>query len=161
MNAITPFEAGMLLENDFFEFQRVYENMRHALRRRKGILEKYGRQDTAGYERLVEALNTTRGNRSAENFSALSIALNSKMTLYTQQIKAEKRFTERIKEKYGVDLTPDDTREVMRRMNLYMKTKEGRLKYKEDASSLWDTAVTSVSDNMTRAQFMKMVGDLL
>lgn len=161
MNAVTPFEAGMLLENDFFEFQRVYENMRHALRRRKGILEKYGRQDTAGYERLVEVLNTTRGNRRAENFSALSIALNSKMTLYTEQLKAEKRFAAKIEEKYGVKLDPDDMREVMRRMNMFLKTKEGRLKYKEDASSVWDSAVASLSWEMSRAEFMKMMGDLL
>ena len=155
-DAVTPYEAEMLLRGNSADFKRIYENMRHTLRRRKATLEKYGRQDTAGYERLKEALETTRGSQSAENFARLSNVLNQKMTKYTEQRKAEQRFKQRLKEKYDVDLTDAELREVMRRLNQATSTKQGRLKYQQ--GGLWESAIKSVKNKKSTANFIKSLG---
>ena len=158
--AVTPYEAGMMKEQNPASFNRVYENMRHTLRRRKATLEKYGRTDTAGYERLKEALETTRGTKSAENFSALSRALNTKYTKYSEQVKAERRFAENIRQKYGVTLKPDEIRRIMGRLNEALNTKQGRLKYQERNSEFWQTAIKARDKKMSKKKFMQLVNDL-
>lgn len=155
--AMTPYEAKMLMNESSENFARIYDNMRHTLRRRAATLRKYGRTDTAGYEVLMQALETTRGNRKPENFSAISIALQNKMTLYTEQIKQEKAFEEYLLKTHGIKLTKSEVREIFKVAHNMMKSKQGFIKYRETPAQFWDTAIQVVRGGAKKGSIVKAV----
>ena len=151
----TPYEAGMFQQENPAAFARIMENMRHTLRRRAATLKKYGRTDTAGYEKIMEALETTRGKRSAENFSRLSIVYNTKMTKYTEQIRVEKQMFESAQEKYGLEVPKEKRGDIMKLVRMALNTKLGQLRYKENKEEFWTSAVEAASSSKPIKAFFK------